>query len=115
MKTGKNNSEKTPAIKSLKDLQDEISKLKSGLLQQEQELEERWKQIPGESLKATTRGALPFALKKVASSETFQKLKKVTGLTFTRSKLKNEKEKNNSGISKVASGMFKLLKKKKPE
>lgn len=61
-------------INSLSDLQKEIAQLKLSIKMQEEELHDRLKSVPKESLKAATGAILPDILQKVVLTKSLQPL-----------------------------------------
>jgi hypothetical protein len=87
-KTKMKNNKDLSQINNLEDLHKEIRRVKADIKLQEQQLEERAKRFPKETLRASAGAAFPFIINNAVAARTFGIVKNVTGLFFGGSKSK---------------------------
>jgi hypothetical protein len=117
MKTTKTNKDFSH-ISDMNDLKAEIKRLKKTVRYRELDLQERIKQLPQETVKATVGSIVPAFLNNSVAGGTLGLLNTVRKLIFNRSNGKALKEEviadaKRVGIIALAKGVFGLLKKKK--
>lgn len=73
-------------IRNLNELEREIKLVKFRLKAHEADLQDRWKRLPEESIKATLGAVIPFFLRQKVASNTWSFIKVISNLLFSSSK-----------------------------
>lgn len=109
-------------INNIKDLQKEIRQVKLRIQHREQDIAERFRQLPAEAFKAAIGKVVPLFLKNKVASKSFQFGRILLNLLFNKVSGQQEKDKGKSKIMGAAKGLglyaalkilFSILKKRK--